>query len=147
MMQQTANAPHIFTHVLNWLRDNLFSSWTNSFLTLICLYLLYALLPPVIQWVFIDADWVGTSREDCTSGGACWVFISVRASQFFYGFYPEAEIWRVNLVLLILIGLVLPLFFKRTPYKIWLAGFTLFIYPFIAFAILYGDFFGLADVS
>ncbi|EIJ43234.1 amine acid ABC transporter, permease protein, 3-TM region, His/Glu/Gln/Arg/opine family [Beggiatoa alba B18LD] len=147
MMQQTANAPHLFTHVLKWLRDNLFSSWFNSFLTLACLYLLYATLPPLIQWAIIDADWVGTSREDCDSGGACWVFISVRASQFFYGFYPDAEIWRVNLVLFIFIGLALPLFFKNTLHKLWLAGFLLFIYPLIAFEILYGERFGLPVVE
>ena len=61
----------------------------NSALTLAALYLLWLTLPPLIQWALIDADWIGNSRADCTSGGACWVFIGTRLNQFLYGFYPR----------------------------------------------------------
>ncbi len=54
-------------------------------------YLLYLILPPLIEWALIKADWSGTKSEDCTKAGACWVFIRVRFDQFIYGFYPVAE--------------------------------------------------------
>ncbi len=62
---------------IGWLRANLFSSWLNVVLTIIAIYIVYQLIPPVIKWAFIDADWAGSTREDCSREGACWVFISV----------------------------------------------------------------------
>src|SRR5690554_7243354 len=52
-----------------WLRTNLFSGPVNTLFTLAGLYLLYLLLAPAIQWAFINADWVGTSRDDCSREG------------------------------------------------------------------------------
>ena len=70
-------------------------------------------MPPAIQWAFIDADWIGDSRDACDSGGACWVFVRVRLYQFLYGFYPQAEVWRVNLALGLLVLSAIPLFLRR----------------------------------
>jgi general L-amino acid transport system permease protein len=39
-------------------------------------------------WAILDANWVGTTRADCTKEGACWVFIQQRFGQFMYGYYP-----------------------------------------------------------
>ncbi|BBI64993.1 hypothetical protein HSBAA_62990 [Vreelandella sulfidaeris] len=72
-----------------WLRGNLFNGPINSIFTLLGLYVLYLLVVPTIQWAFIDANWVGDSREDCTRAGACWVFVNARFSQFMYGLYPS----------------------------------------------------------
>jgi general L-amino acid transport system permease protein len=55
---------------------NLFSSWLNTLLTLFAFYLIWLIVPPLLQWALIDANWVGTTRADCTKEGACWVFIS-----------------------------------------------------------------------
>ncbi len=78
--------PAMSVGVLGWLRSNLFSNWFNSLLTLLAIYLVWLIIPPLLQWAFIEADWTGTSRTDCTSEGACWVFIKERFSQFMYGF-------------------------------------------------------------
>lgn len=51
---------------------------------------------PLLRWLLLDATFRGTTRDDCTGTGACWVFIRARFGQFMYGFYPEAERWRVN---------------------------------------------------
>ena len=83
--------------MVGWLRTNLFSSVPNTILTLFAAYLLYLAVPPIVSWAFINADWVGDSREACDSGGACWVFVNVRFNQFMYGLYPESEYWRINL--------------------------------------------------
>ena len=82
---------------IKWLRTNLFSTWYNSLLTLGALYLLFQIMPPLLDWAIFSADWEGKSNKDCTSGGACWALINVRFNQFMYGFYPPEHYWRVNL--------------------------------------------------
>jgi len=139
--------PLISVGVLGWLHKNLFSSFFNTILTFFCLYLLYLIIPPVVQWAFINADWIGQSSEACNSGGACWVFINVRLSQFIYGFYPPEEYWRVNLAFLLLVLLVIALLIDNFPHKNWLTVFTLVGYPIIAFYLFYGGAFGLEVVE
>jgi len=133
--------------VFGWLRANLFSSVSSTLLTFASLYVLFLILPPAIQWAIIDADWAGTSRDDCTSGGACWVFVKVRFSQFMFGFYPEDQIWRVQTAFGILIGLATLLFIPKFPKKLWLSAFLLTIYPVIAFSLFYGGVFNLPVVE
>ena len=82
--------------VVAWARANLFSSWLNTLLTLFALYLVWLIVPPLLSWTLFDANWVGTTRADCTKTGACWVFIEQRFSQFMYGYYPAALRWRVD---------------------------------------------------
>lgn len=57
---------------LLWVHKNLFSSWSNSLLTLLCIWLIWSFLPPLLNWVFFQANWVGSTRADCTKAGACW---------------------------------------------------------------------------
>ncbi|MGB5736447.1 MAG: amino acid ABC transporter permease [Thiohalocapsa sp.] len=144
---EQARPPRRSIGPIAWLRRNLFSSPLNSALTLAALYLLWLTLPPLIQWALIDADWIGNSRADCTSGGACWVFIGTRLNQFLYGFYPEAEQWRVNLGLGFLLLIMAPLFVARVRRK-WPLGLTLvFGYPVLAYVLFYGGWFGLPVVE
>jgi general L-amino acid transport system permease protein len=133
--------------LVGWLRANLFSSWSNSLVTLIAIYLLWTLLPPLLDWVIFSADWVGDSREDCDSGGACWVFVGVRFNQFMYGLYPESEYWRINLAAILIVLLVIPLFIERFRRKLWLGLFILVGYPVIAFFLFSGGVFGLEHVE
>jgi general L-amino acid transport system permease protein len=139
--------PVTSTGVLGWLRNNLFSSPLNAALTLLALYLLYLLVPPFVEWALVNADWRGTRSADCSRQGACWPFISVHLNQFMYGFYPDAQQWRVNLALALLVALVAPLFIKRFPAKSWLAAVILFAYPVVAYFLLLGGTFGLSHVE
>ncbi|MFO1351991.1 MAG: amino acid ABC transporter permease [Gammaproteobacteria bacterium] len=132
---------------LAWVRKNLFSSLPNTILTLIALYLLYRIIPPLLDWVFLKADLDGESRAACTSGGACWVFIKARFPQFIYGFYPQAERWRVNAVFVMTAALILLLIGQGVPYKKWLGLFALLIFPAVAYFLLHGGAFGLAVVE
>tara|TARA_R110000796_G_scaffold186168_1_gene303018 strand:+ start:1982 stop:3079 length:1098 start_codon:yes stop_codon:yes gene_type:complete len=129
-----------------WLRANLFSSWFNSLLTLFSLSLIWLMVPPVIQWAFIQADWVGQTRADCTSEGACWVFIQQRFGQFMYGFYPTELRWRVDLTAILAIVGAAPLFISAMPRKGLYGIAFLVIYPFVAYTLLSGGFFGLEHV-
>jgi general L-amino acid transport system permease protein len=132
--------------VLAWLRNNLFSNWFNTLLTLTAIYLVWLIIPPVLNWAFLDANWSGSTRADCTGEGACWVFIRTRFDQFMYGFYPEALRWRVDLTLALAILGAAPLFVRWMPRKIIYGAGFLLLYPLIAYALLHGGFFDMEVV-
>ncbi|MBD7977773.1 MULTISPECIES: amino acid ABC transporter permease [Pseudomonas] len=140
-------APAMSVGLLGWIRANLFSNWVNTLLTFIGLYLIWLIVPPIIEWAFIKADWVGSSRADCSREGACWVFIGERFSQFMYGFYPAELRWRVDLsVWLAVIGAA-PLFIPAFRHKVRYGLAYLVIYPLLAYWLLHGGFLGLSTVS
>ncbi|WP_404273868.1 amino acid ABC transporter permease [Yersinia intermedia] len=130
-----------------WARKNLFSSWTNSLLTLLCLWLMWQLIPPLLNWTIFNANWLGTSRTDCTREGACWVFIHARFGQFMYGLYPIEQRWRINTTLLIGLLTLIPLFWRAMPRRgrylvVWMVA-----YPLLVWLMLYGGFLGLTRVE
>ncbi len=131
----------------SWMRLNLFSSPANVAITCAILYLLYATLPAVVDYLFLSATFNGASREDCTAGGACWVFVSTRFSQFMYGFYPLDQRWRVDLAA-VLVALQVALFvlpqFRFKGTVIVLAA--LVIAP-LCLVLLGGGWFGLKAVE
>ena len=132
---------------VGWMRSNLFSSPVNTVLTLICVWLIYISVPPIIQWTLLDADWIGTSRDDCSREGACWVYIGFWFKQIMYGRYPETEVWRINLAYVLLIASMIPLFIPGFKYKGLVSIFLLVVYPIIAYFLFVGDSFGLALVE
>ncbi len=96
--------------IILWLRTNLFSSITNTLLTVLGLYLVYLIVPPFLKWAIFDANFAGWTREDCVDTvGACWVFIKVRFPLLMYGFYPEPERWRIDFIALLMLGNGAPL--------------------------------------
>jgi general L-amino acid transport system permease protein len=136
---------------LAWVRQNLFSTPLNTTITIaVGLFLAWA-IPPMIQWLFIDAVWTGENREACLGTeerpvGACWAFVNAKFAQFIYGRYPVEERWRVNLTfLLFAIGLV-SLAVPSLPGKRTSAVLMLFVFPVVAYVLLYGGF-GLAVVE
>lgn len=147
VFKESQPAPNLSVGVVGWLRNNLFSSWPNTLLTLALIYIIVPPLFEIAKWAFIEADWVGNSREACTSDGACWVFISDRLSQLIYGFYPEELRWRVDIVFASFAVLVTALVLPQTPKKVALSLFTLTIYPILVFFLLFGDAFGLEKVE
>ena len=44
------------SRILFWVRKNLFSSWSNSLLTLLCVWLIWSFLPPLLNWAFLQAN-------------------------------------------------------------------------------------------
>jgi general L-amino acid transport system permease protein len=126
--------------IVGWLRANLFSSIPNTILTVVALYLLYLIVPPLLDWAIFSADFVGDSREACTSGGACWVFVGVRFEQFIYGFYPVDERWRPNVVFGVGLLALIYVLTDRVPYRRYVALFLALPYPILAYILLYGGF-------
>ena len=134
--------------VLGWVRKNLFSSYLDSAMTLVAIWLLIQIVPPLVDWAFLSATWSGGTYADCSnSDGACWLFVSDRFDQIMYGFYPAELHWRPNLAGIGLIILMIPLFISSFKYKNWLGAFILIIYPFIIYALIYGGWFGLEVVE
>lgn len=129
-----------------WLRRRLFATPLDAALTLLCLYLLWLIIPPVIEWGLVAATWHGASREDC-GAGACWPFIGARGNQFLYGFYPRGEQWRVDAAGLYAALLVLLALLPRLPGKRVLLPLMLLALPVAAWLLLSGNVFGLEPVE
>lgn len=145
--QPTLPAPANTIGAVGWMRKHLFNGPYNSIATLVLGFFLISWMIPVFQWSIFDADWIGETRDACSGDGACWVFIGARLNQFLYGFYPEAEYWRLNLAFILLMFAIAWLVLPKTPRKGWMAIFLLVIFPVIAFFLLYGDAFGLERVE
>jgi len=125
---------------IGWLRENLFSGIRNTILTLLALYLLWLTIPPMIQFLFIDAVWSGSDRQDCLGAdvGACWAFVEARFPQYIYGRYPIDERWRVDIFFFLLAAGLIPMAIPRVPYKTLNAIFLLVIFPVVSLILLTG---------
>lgn len=140
-------ASHNSSRAMVWVRKNLFSSLSNSLLTIGCIWLMWELIPPLLNWAFLQANWVGSTHADCTKAGACWVFIHERFGQFMYGLYPHDQRWRINLALLIGLVSIAPMFWKILPYRGRYIAVWAVIYPLIVWWLMYGGFLGLERVE
>ena len=123
--------------LIGWLRANLFSGWLNSLLTIGAILLIVSLIPPVVDWAFINATWEGASRADCTKGGACWAMVTTRFTQFMYGFYPSDETWRINLAGILMLIAFIPVLFDKVPYRKYGLIYSA-LFPVLAFILLTG---------
>ncbi len=142
-LKQAKPAPSSTKGVIHWLKDNLFSSPLNAFMTLLGIYFLYLIIPPFIQWAYTDANFVGTTRDDCGGDGACWVFVKAKLDMFLYGFYPQEEVWRLKSAMGLFFVLIAA--FKLLKNKI--AKFIIFVlYMVVSFILIHGGFFGLEVV-
>ncbi len=140
LSQPSRPASHNSSRAMVWVRKNLFSSWSNSLLTIGCIWLMWELIPPLLNWAFLQANWVGSTRADCTKAGACWVFIHERFGQFMYGLYPHDQRWRINLALLIGLVSIAPMFWKILPHRGRYIAAWAVIYPLIVWWLMYGGF-------
>jgi len=127
-----------------WLRENLFSSWTNGALTLVSLWVLWSVLSAVIPWA-VDGIWNARSLSGCReirdelygpgASVACWAVIGERWEQLLLGFYPRAFYWRPVLALAIFVVAVLPFLVPALPRRLgWFAP----VAPFVIYWLLWG---------
>ena len=133
--------------ILDQINTNFNSSNINAILTLLVIFALIKFIPPILNWLIFDANFLGSTKEDCTSDGACWVFVKVWFNRFVYGMYPDAEQWRINTAFIMLFSLVGAAFFIPDKYKKYLLIFLLFVYPFIGLKLISGGDFGLKFVE
>ena len=136
---------------LDLLNKNINTNNFNAGLSFSIILLLLFSIPPLLNWFIFDANISGNTKEACTGGGACWVYIKVWFNRFMYGMYPNAEQWRVNatfVIVLLLMGLgyFFPLRFKK-----YLTFYYVIFLPIISFLLIYylisGGEFGLEWVE
>ncbi len=133
--------------LLDKINTNFNSNNLNAILTLIVIFTLIKYIPPILNWFFFDANFAGSTKEDCTGNGACWVFVKVWFNRFVYGMYPDAEQWRINSSFIMLFALVGASFFVPAKLKKYLLIFLLFVYPIIGLKLISGGEFGLEYVE
>src|SRR5690606_32436056 len=66
-MQPPLAAPSGQSGPVHWARQNLFSSWGSTLATLVAAYVLWLVLPPVLNFALFEAVWSGDGRAACTS--------------------------------------------------------------------------------
>ena len=131
---------------LDSLNTNINLNWFNGILTLLVIFALIKSIPGLLNWLLYDANFSGTSKEECTGSGACWVFINVWFERLMYGLYPNEQIWRINVAFIALIFTVGAVFFVPPKNKKYIIVFLLFVFPFILISLLSGGNFALEKV-
>jgi len=132
---------------IDWLRRNLFSSVANTLLTLLVLGLLWLILPPFFQWAIGHATISGDSRDACTGDGACWTFIKLRLHTFFWGHYPDEQLWRLIVATGLLVVFVVPVMRERVRHRGIFLILLLTVFPLLAGILLVGGIAGLPFVD
>ncbi len=123
------------------LRTALFGTPGNAAVTLLVAALLAWAAVPLLHWLVLDATFRGATREDCTGGGACWVFVRARFGQFMYGFYPPDARWRADLAGIVLLSAAALLFgTPRFPWKPALVVAAAVVLPPLGIWLLHGGF-------
>ena len=137
-------APVAMTGVIGWMRASLFAGPLNTILTILTVLLLIWIIPPIIDFLFIDAVWSGTDREACLPTaerpevGACWAFVRDRFAYFIYGSYPIPERWRVDIFFIILAIGIVWLLWLEAPRRDLGALYFFVIVPIVSYILLTG---------
>ena len=112
--------------VVKWVRENLFSGWFNTILTLVAVAAVYYLARLCLPWL-VHGVWNANSLGECRAsiaenfgpdaGGACWAVIRQRWYQFIFGFYPPEAWWRPILDFALLFVALAPVLFADNARK------------------------------
>mgnify|MGYP002631783718 FL=1 len=139
-LKETKKAPQSQTKAIQWLKENLLSSTSNVLLTLTAVYLIYLILPPILNWTIFDANFDLTADNDsCGREGACWAFIYDNFKMFIYGFYPQEELWRIDTMFgLIVVMIMFGSWIKKSQYRMHYIIGAFLVYPVAAFFLLHG---------
>ncbi len=77
--------------------------------------------------------------------GACWTLIKGRGYQYFFGFYPREEAWRIVLTAVLFFLALVPVLFDHVPHRKWGLIYSCF-FPVFAYVLVMGGF-GLAEIE
>jgi len=137
------------TGAFKWVRENLLSSIPNALMTLVSLYVVYAVLAAVLPWI-ANGIWDAGSLTECReirdarfgerSGGhgqgvACWAVLTDRWDQLTFGFYPSELYWRPILAVVLFFAAILPILYDTLPRKLLYLSAAA---PFLCFWLLWG---------
>ena len=128
------------TGVVKWMRENLFSGWFNTVLTVLSLYFIYKIVSGAWPW-FANGIWTTSSLAECRemlqgTTGACFSVLTERWNQLLFGFqYPADAYWRPTLAFVLLLVALAPVLYPKAPRRLMV--FT-GLYPFLAFWLIWG---------
>ncbi len=123
------------TSIIGWMQKNLFSSITNTILTVITLYIVYLTVKGIYIWGFADATFVAENRRECYNNsltGACWAGVIDWMDNIMYGRYPRDELWRINAGGILVVLWMAPLWMSKVKGKIFIGISVVMLYPFLA---------------
>lgn len=142
-----APPPILASGVAGWSRENLFSSWANTVITLVLAWVILEFTLFIVNWGFVDAVWFGDSAKACANpNGACWAFVTDRWRLFIYGLFPAEERWRVNIVYLLAGATLAVYLYSFGRYTKMLRIALVVVFPLAAFILLIGGVLGLEHV-
>ena len=121
---------------IGWLKQNLFSSWFNSLLTLVSIYFIFIILRDFIPWAW-GGHWNTKSLRECLDLNpdvACFSVLKARWKQLLFGLYPAEEYWRPTVTFIFLILSMIPILFPKYFKFFWFSV----IYPGLAIWLLWG---------
>ena len=129
---------------MTWAR-RLLGTPGNALLTAALLGSAAWLLPRLGHWGLDAATWVAADRRGCAPDGACWAFIRARLPLFFYGGFPAAERWRVDVSAALLVVTLLGCLLDGRRRGAWLTMLLVGL-PVACGILLLGGIFGLPPV-
>ena len=125
--------------IVKWLRENLFSGWLNTMLTVLSILAIWFIVAEVGPWL-MNTVWNAGSLRECReildgTSGACFAVVKDRWHQLMFGFYPQDLYWRPVLAFVLMLVAVAPILFAELPRKmLYLSG----LFPFVAYHLLWG---------
>lgn len=144
-LTEAREAPRSTTGIGAWLQKNLFATPTDTVLTLFGVLFLLWVVPPLVNFLFVNAVGINGTVEECRleTAGACWAYVWSEMEFFIYGFYDIPETWRPNIVFALGAILLVPLLIPKVPFKRVNALLLLIAFPLISYYLLAGGIFGL----
>ncbi|WPH24170.1 amino acid ABC transporter permease [Variovorax paradoxus] len=138
--------PRVRARLVTRLRQSLFQSPASAVLTILTVWFVLMLAPPLVQWLLVKASFRAPDAQACReAGGACWAFIREKYRLILFGTYPHAEQWRPLLATALLVASIVWTATRR------LAGLQivgLWVFTILAVAtLMWGGFLGLAFVE
>lgn len=124
-----------------WLRGNLFSTPSNSLMSLALLAVCLWALVSSLDWAVLQAVFSSNLQacNEVRGAGACWGVISEKGRLIVMGRYPEVEHWRPVIATALMLGVVviscMPRFWNKALPLIWLVMLTVY------FVLMKGGFF------
>lgn len=142
--KEVVKPPITSVGVIGWIKENLFSSPLNAFLTIFILCLLWFSIVPFLKWAFIDSCWL--PNANCKeANGACWSIITANYKFILFGFYPQKILWRPITAIVMLITLLI--ISRNRNYWKPVLGYAWLISLIIMGVLLKGGLFGLEPVD
>jgi general L-amino acid transport system permease protein len=132
------------TGAIKWLRENLFSGWLNTILTILSIYAVWWVASHVLPWA-VFGIWDASSLNECRAirdeiygpgtSVACWAVITERWNQLLFGFYPPEYYWRPVLALIVFLVAVAPVMFEGVSNRLLVLTAAA---PFLCYWLLWG---------